>query len=40
MDRDVDEDERGPRGAQAVGGFFATVGGAVVGNPKTRRAER
>jgi hypothetical protein len=34
MDRGVDEHDRGPRGAQAVGGFFAAVGGTVVGNPK------
>ncbi len=34
MDRGVDEPDRGPRGAQAVGGFFAAVGGTIVGNPK------
>src|SRR5712691_1879198 len=34
MDRGVDEHDRGPRGAQTVGGFFAAVGGTVVGNPK------
>ena len=34
MDRGVDEHDRGPRGAQPVGGFFAAVGGTIVGNPK------
>src|SRR5260370_18091890 len=34
MHRGVDQDNRGPRGAQAVGGFLASVGGTVVGNPQ------
>jgi hypothetical protein len=34
MDRGVNEHDRGPRGAQAVGSFVAAVGGTVVGNPK------
>ena len=34
MDRGVDEHDRGPRGAQPIGGFFAAVRGTVVGNPK------
>src|SRR5262245_38404347 len=34
MERGVDQDNRGPRGAQVVGGFLAAVGGAVVSNPE------
>src|SRR5260370_28661862 len=34
MDRGVDEDDRGPRGAQAGCGFFTAGGGTVGGKPK------
>ena len=34
VDRGVDQHDRGPRGAQAVSGFFAPVGGTVIGNPE------
>lgn len=34
MDRSVDEDDVGPLGAKAVGGFLPPVSGAVVHNPE------
>ena len=34
VDRGVDQHDRGPRRAQAVGGLFAAVGGTVIGNPE------
>ena len=34
VDRGVDQHDRGPRGAQAVSGFFAPVGGTVICNPE------
>jgi hypothetical protein len=34
VDRGVDQHDRGPRRAQAVGSFFAAVGGTVICNPE------
>ena len=40
VDGSVDQDDGGPSGAQALAGLLTAMGGAIVGDPKTRRAER